>query len=80
MPLVSYVDEAQAPQIVRDIFEALRKSQGKVSNNRRAIAHNPDVLRAIGPLLGAVAKQNALPNRLKELAILKVTLINGCRY
>ena len=80
MPLVRYVDEAQAPKIVQDIFEALRKSQGKVPNSRRVLAHNPDVLRAFGPFMGAIAKENALANRLKELAILKVTLINGCHY
>lgn len=80
VPLVRYVDEARAPKIVRDIFEALRKSQGKVQNSRRVLAHNPDVLRAFGPFLGAITKENALTNRLKELAIVKASLINGCRY
>ena len=46
MPLVRYGDEAQAPKIVRDIFEALRKSQGKLQNSRRVLGHNPDLARA----------------------------------
>lgn len=80
MPLVSYADEAQAPHFVHSIFEGLRQSKGFVYNSYRVMAHNPDALRAFAPCVGAILKEHALPNRLKELAILKVTLINGCRY
>ncbi|HUX85487.1 MAG TPA: carboxymuconolactone decarboxylase family protein [Chloroflexota bacterium] len=80
MAFVRYADEDQAPSIVRTIFEALRKQRGQVQNSQRVLAHNPEVLRASGPFVGAVGRENALPNRIKELAILKVMLINGCQY
>lgn len=62
VPLVDYVDEAEAPRVVRDIFDALRKNQGKLPNSRRVMAHNPDVLRAFGPFIGAISTENALAN------------------
>jgi uncharacterized peroxidase-related enzyme len=80
MALVLYVDEDQAPPIIHILFEAARKQRGRVPNSQRVMAHNPDVLRAFGPFVGAIARENALPNRLKELAILKVTMINGCVF
>jgi uncharacterized peroxidase-related enzyme len=80
MAFVPYVDEQAAPQVVRGVFDAVRRQRGHVPNSQRLLAHNPEVLRAFGPFVGAVSREHALPLRLKELAILKVTLINGCRY
>ena len=80
MAFVRYVDEDQAPPLVRSVFEAVRKQRGRVPNSQRVLAHNSEVLRAFGPFVGAVSRENVLPLRLKELAILKVTLINGCKY
>jgi uncharacterized peroxidase-related enzyme len=70
----------RASQIIHTLYEAARKQRGMVPNSQRVMAHNPDALRAFGPFVGAIARENALPNRLKELAILKVTLLNGCVF
>jgi hypothetical protein len=64
VPLVDYVDEAEAPRVVRDIFDAVRKNQGKLPNSRSVMAHNPDILRAFGPFIGAMSTENPLANRL----------------
>lgn len=80
MPLVRFVDEAEAPPVVQRIFDALRRERGRVANARRVMAHNPEFLRALGPLSTAVIRESALSSRIKELAILTVSLVNGCHY
>lgn len=80
MALVSFVNEADAPPVVQRIFESIRKERGRVVNARLVMAHNPDFLRALGPFSTAIAKESSLSNRIKELAILQVSLINGCHY
>ncbi len=80
MPFIDPIPFDQAPPIVRRIYEATEHARGVVPNSQRTMAYNPEVLRAFGPFVGAISRENVLPNRLKELAILRVTLINGCRY
>ena len=80
MPLVEFVNEDEAPPVVGRIFNALRKDGRRVVNARRVMAHNPNFLRALGPFSEAIKQENVLPNRIKELAILRVSLVNGCQY
>lgn len=80
MPLVEFVFEDEAPPIVKRVFDALRNGGGRVVNARRVMAHNPDFLRALGPFSDAIKRESALSNRIKEIAILRVSLVNGCHY
>jgi alkylhydroperoxidase family enzyme len=80
MPLVEFINEDEAPPVVRRIFNALRKAGRRVVNARRIMAHNPKFLRALGPFSEAILQENVLSNRIKELSILRVSLINGCHY
>jgi AhpD family alkylhydroperoxidase len=80
MPIVGYIDEEETPQVVNKIFEATSKSSGKVPNNLRVIAYNVEVLKLFGPFTTAILHENFLASRIKELAILKIALINGCKY
>ena len=65
---------------VRRIFEAVERTQGAVGNFSRMLAHGPAVLRAYNQLYGAVWADSALPRPVKELAFLRVAILNGCEY
>jgi len=80
MPLCDFVDEEQSPPLVKRVFDSLRKQGFRVVNAHRVMAHNPEVLRHMDKFSHAVADENILSNRIKELAILKVSLVNGCHY
>ena len=72
-------NQTAAPD-VRRIFEAVERTQGAVGNFSRMLAHRPAVLRAYNQLYGAVWADSALPRPVKELAFLRVAILNGCEY
>ena len=45
-----------------------------------AIAHVPEVLEVAMPFFGVVYGPTALPERLKEIVVLRTSALNGCRY
>jgi len=69
-----------ASPVARRIFDSIEKGSGTVSNLLRMLAHKPDVLRAYNQLSGAVWAEGALPARIKELAYLRVSILNGCEH
>jgi alkylhydroperoxidase family enzyme len=74
-------EEATGP--VKDMFEASNKLLGRTANLSRILAHSPYVARWFLPLVAAVRQPNAgavTPARLRNLAVLKTSTINGCRY
>ncbi len=72
-------DETAGPD-VKPIFEALAPD-GKVAPFFRMLAHKPAVLRAYNQLSGALwAADSKLPEKLKDLAYLTVSIRNGCEY
>ena len=74
-------DEATGP--VKDVFEASNKLLGRTANLLRILAHSPYLARWFLPLVAAVRQPNAgavSPVRLRNLAVLKASTVNGCRY
>ena len=74
-------DEASGP--VKDVFEASNRLLGRTANLLRILAHSPYLARWFLPLVAAVRQPNAgavTPARLRNLAVLKTSTINGCRY
>jgi alkylhydroperoxidase family enzyme len=74
-------EEASGP--VRDVFDASNKLLGRTANLLRILSHSPYVARWFLPLVAAVRQPDAgavSPARLRNLAVLKTSIINGCRY
>jgi alkylhydroperoxidase family enzyme len=74
-------EEATGP--VKDLFDASTKVLGRTANLLRILAHSPYLARWFLPLVAAVRQPNAgavTPARLRNLAVLKTSTINGCRY
>ncbi len=80
MPIKPVSDDVADPAVTR-IFDAMVAGGTAVSPFMRMLAHKPAVLRAYNQLSGAVwAADSKLPEKLKDLAYLRVSILNGCEY
>jgi len=74
-------EEATGP--VKDLFDASNRMLGRIANLQRILAHSPQVARWFLPFVAAVRQPRAgavSEVRLRNLAVIKTSTINGCRY
>jgi alkylhydroperoxidase family enzyme len=77
------ISDAEASPEVRAIFEACQALIGRIPNLIRIVAHSPQQARWLVALMASVqrvAEGTVLDGRLRELAILKASTLNGCVY
>ena len=77
------VTDEEVTGAVKDMFEASNRLLGRTANLSRILAHSPYVARWFLPLVAAVRQPNAgavSDVRLRNLAVLKTSTVNGCRY
>jgi uncharacterized peroxidase-related enzyme len=79
MALVSYITNQEAGDKVKAVFEGMEKKIGAVPNVFRAMAHNPEMLEAF-LALNATLPKTKLDGKLRELAYIKTSELNGCDY
>ena len=73
----------EATGIAKELFETSNQLLGRTANLQRILAHSPYLARWFLPLVAAVRQPRAgavSDVRLRNLAILKTSTINGCRY
>jgi alkylhydroperoxidase family enzyme len=78
MPHVLPLSEAQAPEAAKGLFQGIQAKLGMVPNIFRTMGHEPAVLQATLALDSAI--QRDLDPKLRELAYLKTSQLNGCTY
>ena len=77
------ISDEEATGIAKEVFETSNLLLGRTANLQRILAHSPYLARWFLPLVAAVRqpKAGAVSDvRLRNLAILKTSTINGCRY
>jgi alkylhydroperoxidase family enzyme len=77
------ISDNEAQGAVRDLFERSNELLGRTANLLRILAHSPAVARWFLPLVAAVRQPQAgavSDVRLRNLAVLKTSTLNGCRY
>ena len=79
MALVSYVSNENASEKIKPVFEGMEKKIGAVPNIFRALAHYPEMLEAFLSLNSTLPKTR-LAGKLRELAYIKTSELNGCDY
>ncbi len=79
MAHVKYVSGDQAGDALRPTYESLERSVGMVLNFHKTLGHSPELLQGFLNLNGAVTRTELDP-RLRELAYLRASEINGCNY
>ena len=77
------ITDEEATGAVKDMFEGSNRLLGRTANLSRILAHSPHVARFFLPLVAAVRQPSAgavSDVRLRNLAVLKTSTINGCHY
>ena len=77
------VSDADAEASAKEIFAASERLLGRTANLLRILSHSPDLARWFLGLVTAVRQPNAgaVSNvRLRNLATLKTSTVNGCNY
>lgn len=74
------LEKHQAAESVRPIYDLLEKKSGRVINFFKVMAHKPNVLGSFLDFYKQVWAPGALPPKIKELAYLRTSLMNGCEY
>ena len=70
----------QAPAELHRIFEKIQESTGKMPNILGVVARFPAALKTLVPFYEAVMSRGIIDAKYKELAYLKTSNINDCRY
>ena len=77
------ITDKEAVGPAKDLFDGSNQMLGRVANLQRILAHSPYVARWILPFIAAVRQPTAgavSDVRLRNLAVLKTSTINGCKY
>lgn len=74
------LEKSQAAESARPIYEQLEKKQGRVINFFKVMAHKPNILGPFLEFYTQVWAAGALSPKIKELAYLRASLMNGCEY
>jgi alkylhydroperoxidase family enzyme len=70
----------QAPAELHKIYDALQETIGKVPNVFGVVARFPAALKTLIQFYDAVMTKGKIEAKYKELAYLKTSSINACRY
>lgn len=82
MARVEYIQPEDADGATHELYEAIETTIGRVSNFMRIMGNTPHFLRWTFPL-GIAAQRDGfstIPFRLRNLAIVKTSLVNSCHY
>ncbi len=78
--LILPLERDEAPETVKRIYDAIERDIGRVPNFFKLLGHKPDILRTFNLFYSAVWAEGALAAKLKELAYLRTSILNGCEY
>lgn len=77
------ISDEEAAGTIKEIFDSSNKLLGRTANLLRVLAHSPYLARWFLPFVAAVRQPDAgavSHVRLRNLAVLKTSTLNGCRY
>lgn len=77
------IGDEEATGVVKEVFDASNQLLGRTANLMRVLAHSPYLARWFLPLVAAIRQPHAgavSDARLRNLAVLKTSTLNGCRY
>ena len=81
MGLIPYVEKSNASPDVAALYGKLElKYKRSLFNSLKMLGHLPEVLEVFVPFADALMKRGKLDRRVKELAVLRTTILNKCNY
>ncbi|OGL61658.1 MAG: hypothetical protein A3J27_16035 [Candidatus Tectomicrobia bacterium RIFCSPLOWO2_12_FULL_69_37] len=83
MKRVDLIEPEAADAATARLYEAVAQMLGRVPHSYRALAHTPYVARVMLPFNAVLQREGAgslLSCRIKEMAVIKTSKLNGCAY
>ncbi len=80
MGMPDHLTKGQAPNEPHKIYDALQADIGKMPNIFGVVARFPAALKTLIQFYDAVMSKGKIDAKYKELAYLKTSSINACRY
>src|SRR5579884_1469793 len=80
MARLTYVEKEGAEPDQEKILAQVTQRSGKIANIWKLWAHSPLTLEMFMPFYKALMMKGTLDGKLRELAYVKTSLINGCPY
>lgn len=80
MPRIEPPRAAEVGDDVREVWTAFYRKRGNVPNMFRTLALRPPLMRVLNDTLAIVMGPGTASVRLKELIVVRVSQLNGCRY
>ena len=80
MGIPNPLSKEQAPSELHKIYDAIQVNVGKMPNIFGVVARFPAALKTLIPFYDAVMSKGKIEAKYKELAYLKTSSINACRY
>jgi alkylhydroperoxidase family enzyme len=77
---ISLVEKDEAPDVVRRIHEGMEKALARCQTSSKYWPPCPTCSEAFNQLDGAIWADGALSSKLKDLAYLRTSILNGCEY
>ena len=77
------ISDDEATGLVKEVFDSANQMLGRTSNLMRILAHSPHIARWFLPFMSVIRQPNAgavSDVRLRNLAVLKTSTVNDCRY
>lgn len=65
---------------VLDTWRAFYHKRGNVPNMFRTLAVRPEIMRVLNDAMALIMGPGTVSVRLKELLVVRVSQLNGCRY
>ena len=80
MARISYVNEISHPEL-QEVIQVIREQRrGKLIPVYGLLLHSPEVAKTWMELLNAVRWKTTLSSRIREITIIRVAVLNHCRY
>jgi len=77
---IAPLEKNQVAEAAKPVYDAMEKKLGRVLNFFKVIAHKPNVLGPFVEFYNQVWAPGALSPKIKELAYLRTSIMNGCEY
>jgi len=79
MPRVPYIEEKDHPELA-PLIARINAERGKLLDLYKVLLHSPAVMEGWLSFFTAIRQQTKLVGRLRELAIMRVAILNGAGY
>ncbi len=80
MPRLPAIEPGDAPDAAKATLDAFYAARGNYPNMFRTLAVRPDIMRTAAEHMKAVTEGGSVPQSLKELCIVMVSMLNDCDY